>query len=59
VQRLRDSGALTYEWNVFIKPLPSKLKDPCRRLLKNTGIHAENTESKDPCRKHRKTVEKM
>lgn len=31
VKRERDPGALIPEWDVFIEPLPSRLRDICGR----------------------------
>ena len=31
VQRARDFGSLGLKWGVFTKPLPSRLRDLCRR----------------------------
>lgn len=35
MQRLRDFGALSCKWDVFISPLPSRLRDPCGREQKD------------------------
>lgn len=31
MQRVRDFGALSSKWDVFVMPLPSRLRDPYRR----------------------------
>jgi hypothetical protein len=36
VQRVRDFGALSPKWDVFIKPLPWRLRDLCKRESRKT-----------------------
>ena len=36
VQSVRDFGALSPKWDVFIKPLPWRLRDLCKRESRKT-----------------------